>query len=122
MTHQGVASGRRDEPAVGDHPGHRADHRLGDGGDGGDATVFATGRHFAAWLGLTPREFSSGLKRRTDGSGKRGNGYLRRLLILGAHSVMRHDGSGPPKGGTDRWLAEIRSRRPPPIVAVALAN
>jgi len=88
----------------------------------GDATVFATGRHFAAWLGLTPREFSSGLKRRQGGIGKRGDGYLRRLLILGAHSVLRHHGSGASKGRTDDWLASMRARRPTPIVAVALAN
>lgn len=88
----------------------------------GDATVFATGRHFAAWLGLTPREFSSGLKRRSGGIGKRGDGYLRRLLILGAHSVLRHHGSGTSKDRTDRWLAAMRARRPAPIVAVALAN
>ena len=86
----------------------------------GDATVFATGRHFAAWLGLTPREFSSGLKRRQGGISKRGDGYLRRLLILGAHSVLRHHGSGADR--TDRWLAALRARRPTPVVAVALAN
>ena len=88
----------------------------------GDAQAFATGRHFAAWLGLTPREFSSGLKRRQGRISKRGNGYLRRLLVLGAHSVMRHHGRGAVKGRRDRWLASMRARRPAPIVAVALAN
>jgi transposase len=88
----------------------------------GDASAFATGRHFAAWLGLTPREWSSALKRRQGRISKRGDGYLRRLLVLGAHAVMRHHGRGVPRGRTDRWLASMRARRPAPIVAVALAN
>jgi len=88
----------------------------------GDASAFATGRHFAAWLGLTPREWSSGLKRRQGRISKRGDGYLRRLLILGAHAVMRHHGRGASKRRIDRWLAAMRARRPAPIVAVALAN
>ncbi len=88
----------------------------------GDASAFASGRHFAAWLGLTPREWSSALKRRQGRISKRGDGYLRRLLVLGAHSVMRHHGRGASKGRTDRWLAAMRARRPVPVVAVALAN
>jgi transposase len=83
----------------------------------GDATVFRTGRHFAAWLGLTPREWSSGMKRRQGKISKRGDGYLRRLLILGSHAVMRHH-----KRSADDWLAAIRARRPAAVAAVALAN
>lgn len=85
----------------------------------GDARTFATGRHLAAWLGLTPREHSSGLKRRQGGISKRGNGYLRRLLVLGAHAVMRQRRPDNPK--TSPWLNALRARRPTPVVAVALA-
>jgi transposase len=83
----------------------------------GDARTFRTGRHFAAWLGLTPREWSSGMKRRQGRISKRGDGYLRRLLILGSHAVMRHH-----KRSADDWLAAIRARRPAAVTAVALAN
>lgn len=82
----------------------------------GDATAFRSGRHLAAWLGLTPREQSSGLKRRQGGIGKRGDAYLRRLLVLGAHSQMRSTKRPDP------WIEALRERRPTPVVAVALAN
>jgi len=87
----------------------------------GDPRTFRTGRHFAAWLGLTPREWSSGMKRRQGRISKRGDGYLRRLLILGALAVMRQDGR---IGGreADPWLIELRRRRPTAVAAVALAN
>lgn len=85
-----------------------------------DATVFRTGRHFAAWLGITPREWSSGMKRRQGRISKRGDAYLRRLLILGAHAVMRH--SGHAGRSADPWLTAIRARRPAAVAAVALAN
>ena len=81
-----------------------------------DATVFRTGRHFAAWLGITPREWSSGMKRRQGRISKHGNAYLRRLLILGAHAVMRHGAQADP------WIKAIRARRPAAVAAVALAN
>jgi transposase len=83
----------------------------------GDARSFRTGRHFAAWLGLTPREWSSGMKRRQGKISKRGDGYLRRLLILGSHAVMRHH-----KRCADDWLTAVRARRPAAVAAVALAN
>jgi transposase len=86
----------------------------------GDPQAFKTGRHFAAWLGLTPREWSSGLKRRQGRISKRGDGYLRRLLILGAHAVMRQ--AGRPAAPDDPWLSGLRRRRPSAVAAVALAN
>lgn len=88
----------------------------------GDPSAFKTGRHFAAWLGLTPREWSSGLKRRRGAISKRGDGYLRRLLILGAHAVMRQAGRRGTPGPRDPWLSALRRRRPGAVVAVALAN
>lgn len=82
----------------------------------GDARAFRTGRHLAAWLGLTPKEHASGLKRRQGGIGKRGNAYLRRLLILGAHSQLRR------RNRADPWIGSLCDRRPTPVAAVALAN
>lgn len=82
----------------------------------GDAGRFRTGRQLAAWLGLTPREHSSGLKRRQGAISKRGDAYLRRLLVLGAHAVMRH------RRNSDPWLVSLCGRRPAAVAAVALAN
>lgn len=90
----------------------------------GDARNFRTGRHLAAWLGLTPRERASGLKRRQGGISKRGDAYLRRLLILGAHSRMRHRRAeaAAHRADADPWLAGLTERRPVPVAATALAN
>lgn len=85
----------------------------------GDATTFKNGRQFAAWLGLVPRQDSSGGKERLLGISKRGDIYLRTLLIHGARSVLRRlDRHAPPTG----WLARLAARRHPNIAAVALAN
>lgn len=86
----------------------------------GDAKAFKSGRYMAAWMGLTPRENASGLKRRRGGISKQGNSYLRRLLTLGAQAWLRSDKNA--KAGPDPWLAAMRKRRPVPVVAVALAN
>ena len=86
----------------------------------GDARTFKTGRHLAAWLGLTPREHASGLKRRQGAISKRGDAYLRRLLTLGAQSWLRHHKTGQRAG--DAWLSALQLRRPTPVVATALAN
>src|SRR3954466_14515668 len=67
----------------------------------GDATVFESGRHLAAWLGLVPRQNSSGGKERLGGISRAGDGYLRRLLVHGARSVMRWHGKTSP------WLAGL---------------
>ncbi|MGH8604283.1 MAG: IS110 family transposase [Gammaproteobacteria bacterium] len=86
----------------------------------GDARQFANGRSMAANLGLTPREHSSGGKQRLMGISKRGNTYLRTLLIHGARTVLRHAA-----GKTDRlscWAVAIQARRGANVAAVALAN
>jgi transposase len=80
------------------------------------ATVFESGRHLAAWLGLVPRQNSSGGKERLGGISKAGDGYLRRLLVHGARAVMRWHGTKSP------WLAGLLKRRPFNVAAVALAN
>ncbi|MGF7209757.1 transposase [Skermanella aerolata] len=82
----------------------------------GDATVFESGRHLAAWLGLVPRQTSSGGKERLGGISKAGDGYLRRMLVNGARAVMRWQGKTSP------WLAGLLKRRPFNVAAVALAN
>ena len=80
----------------------------------GDATVFESGRHLAAWL--VPRQNSSGGKERLGGISKAGDGYLRRLLVHGARAVMRWQGKTSP------WLADLLKRRPVNVAVVALAN
>ena len=84
-----------------------------------DPGGFKSGRHFAAWLGLTPRSHSSGGKERLGGISKMGNPELRSLLVIGATSVLRHarDNVKAPK-----WLGALLARRPFKVVAVALAN
>jgi transposase len=86
----------------------------------GDAKVFRNGRQFAAWLGLVPRQNSSGGKTNLLSISKRGDTYLRTMLIHGARSVLLHLKSHPDQA--DGWLARVANRRNPNIAAVALAN
>jgi transposase len=85
----------------------------------GDATSFANGRQLAAWLGLVPRQNSSGGKNVLLGINKRGDTYLRTLLIHGARSVMQAANRKEQKEG---WLHRLLQRRNPNVAAVALAN
>lgn len=86
----------------------------------GDANSFENGRQLAAWLGLVPRQHSSGGKATLLGISKRGDSYLRRLLIHGARAVMRvAEGK---RGSAASWLARLIGRRNPNVAAVALAN
>jgi transposase len=79
---------------------------------------FASAREFAAWLGLVPRQHSTGGKTRLGGISKRGNRYLRRLLINGASAnLLRSKATN-----ADPWVIGLRRRRPSLVVAVALAN
>ena len=79
---------------------------------------FRSGREFAAWLGLVPRQNSTGGKTRLGGISKRGNQYLRRLLINGASAnLLRSKATN-----ADPWVIGLRRRRPSLVVAVALAN
>ena len=79
---------------------------------------FRSGREFAAWLGLVPRQNSTGGKARLGGISKRGDSYLRRLLVNGAHAVLLCSKAGR----ADPWLASLRTRKHHLVVAVALAN
>lgn len=86
----------------------------------GDARHFARGRQFAAWVGLTPREHSSGGQHLRLGISKRGNRYLRTLLIHGARSVLKAR-SNQPEHAQD-WLTQVSQRRGYNKAAVAQAN
>lgn len=83
-----------------------------------EPSAFRSGREFAAWLGLVPRQNSTGGKPRLGGISKRGNAYLRRLLINGASAnLLRSKATN-----ADAWVIGMRRRRPNLVVAVALAN
>jgi len=84
-----------------------------------DPQVFKTGRDLAAWIGLVPRQNSSGGKERLGGISRAGNQYLRQMLVVGAMAVIRH----AERHGTKRaWLIELMKRRAKKVAAVALAN
>jgi transposase len=86
----------------------------------GDARQFASGRQMAAALGLTPRQNSSGGKERLLGISKRGDAYLRMLLVHGGRSVLRTAGSKVDR--LSQWLVQIAARRHHNVAAVAMAN
>lgn len=86
----------------------------------GDAKAFKNGRQLAAWLGLVPRQNSSGGKTQLLGISKRGDTYLRTLLIHGARSVLMR--LNAPTSTAPAWLERLAERRPANVAAVALAN
>jgi transposase len=86
----------------------------------GDAKGFDNGRQLAAWLGLVPRQHSSGGKQVLLGISKRGDTYLRTLLIHGARAAFRAAERKVHHAGS--WLARLMSRRNKNVAAVALAN
>jgi transposase len=89
----------------------------------GDLQRFPSGRHFASYLGLTPRETSTGLKRKLGRISKRGDPYVRMLLIHGARSVLAHAKRFPPRPDRLRsWALEREKARGHNKATVALAN
>lgn len=86
----------------------------------GDAKSFANGRQLAAWLGLVPRQHSTGGKTNLLGISKRGDTYLRTLLIHGGRAIIRCAGQKPPEPNS--WLARLLARRHKNVATVALAN
>jgi transposase len=84
-----------------------------------DPKAFKTGREFAAWIGLVPRQNSTGGKERLGSISKQGDRYLRRLLIVGALAVIKSARTRPDKYP---WVMKLLGRRPAKVVAVALAN
>jgi transposase len=86
----------------------------------GDRSCFRNGRQFAAWLGLMPKQRSSGGRARLFGISKRGDRYLRTLMIHGARAALgRAGGKQDPRS---LWLGKLRQRQHPNVAAVALAN
>jgi transposase len=86
----------------------------------GNARDFRSGRQFAAWLGLTPKQHSSGGKNRLGSITKRGDAYLRTLLILGARSVLNTAARHTDR--MSRWISSVESRRGQHRTLVAIAN
>jgi transposase len=85
-----------------------------------DPSLFRSGREFAAWLGMTPRQNSSGGKERLGRTSKRGNKYIRSLRTAGAVAVLRHARNRPTRDGA--WVRALLARKPTKVAAVALAN
>ena len=86
----------------------------------GNGAAFRRGRDFAAWVGVVPRQYSTGGKARLYGISRRGNIYLRRMLIHGARAVLfriKHD-----TGGFGQWVHRLAQRAPRNKVIVAIAN
>jgi len=85
-----------------------------------DPHQFCSGRQFAAWLGLTPLQKSSGGKERLGRITKMGDKYLRKLLIVGMTSLVRRAKQNP--GKIDPCLADLLARKPARVATVAMAN
>lgn len=85
-----------------------------------DPSQFASGRQFAAWLGLTPRQSSSGGKERLGRITKMGDKYLRQLLIVGATALVRY-AKEKPSTADPRFVA-LLARKPARVASVAIAN
>jgi len=85
-----------------------------------DPSAFRSGREFAAFLGLVPRQNSSGGKDRLGRISKKGDGYLRKLLVIGATSVIRRSRTGTLAAAP--WIRSLLERRPARVVTVAMAN
>ena len=86
-----------------------------------DPAAFKSGRHLAAWIGLTPKEHSTAGKQRMGGISRAGNERLRRLLVTGATAVIRF-ATRPGNKQPNEWLVKLLQRKPRKLVAVALAN
>jgi transposase len=87
-----------------------------------DPKMFAGGREFAAWIGLVPRQHSTGGKARLGKISKMGNRDLRRLLVVGAHAALYRIKSGKTKSPLADWARNLLTKKPFRLVAVALAN
>jgi transposase len=85
-----------------------------------DISSFHSGRQLAAWIGLVPRQSSSGGKERLGRITRQGDPYIRRLLVIGATAVLRF--SRKSKAALTQWAADLLERKPAKVAAVALAN
>jgi transposase len=87
-----------------------------------DPKVFSSGREFAAWIGLVPRQHSTGGKAKLGKISKMGNRDLRRLLVVGAHAALYRIKSGKTQSPLAEWARGLLAKKPFKLVAVALAN
>jgi transposase len=83
--------------------------------------LFTSGHQFAAWMGLTPKDHSTAGKSRLGIITRAGDEMLRTTLVVGATALLQHVRTGRGKNATP-WLLELLKRKPPKLVAVALAN
>src|SRR3954453_6067973 len=113
---QGMAPIQRDE-----HEARRSPRRQSSAGHGfADPKSFRSGRNFSAWIGMVPKQHSSGGKNRLGNISKQGDRYLRGLFVAGALSVIRY---AKIHGTKHRpWLTALLARRPTKVAAIALAN
>ena len=92
----------------------------------GDITAFPSGRHLGSWLGLTPREYSSGSRRRMGGISKQGDPYLRTLLTHGARAALllaqRRKKAGIPLTYLEQWVMQKAEEQHSNRAVIALAN
>jgi len=86
----------------------------------GNGAAFKKGRGFSAWLGVVPGEHSTGGKQKLTGTSRRGNKYLRKLFLQGAHAVLQCRTKQDPV--LSAWLERLATRKRPQVAAVALAN
>ena len=86
----------------------------------GNGAAFKKGRGFAAWLGVVPGEQSTGGKQKLTGTSKRGNKYLRKLFVQGAHTVLLQ--KTKQSSGLSTWLADLTARKRKQVATVAMAN
>lgn len=114
--HRGCAASRRLEtiPGVGMITATALVATIGDGAQ------FGSGRELSAWLGLVPKQTSTGGRNRLGRISKRGDGYLRRLLVHGARTIMRWSRNKPDK--RTAWQQGVMARRPTNVALVAMAN
>ena len=115
--HPGPGPRRPDRAAAGHDPGLWSDPQRRDRGDCRRSRHFDSGRDFAASLGLVPRQDGTGGKVKLGPISKRGNGYLRRLLVNGATAVLNGKNAR-----NDPWQAKLLDSKPRKLAAVALAN
>jgi transposase len=86
----------------------------------GNGAAFKKGRGFSAWLGVVPGEHSTGGKQKLTGTSRRGNKYLRKLFVQGAHTVLLQ--KTKQSSGLSTWLVNLASRKRTQVATVALAN
>ena len=107
------------QPTAGDHPGIGVIGATALAATITDPKAFKSGRDLAAFIGLVPRNNSIGGQQRLGPISKQGDRYLRRILVVGAHSILKQARARPDK---HPWLARLMARKPGKLAAVALAN